>query len=233
METTNVPSDQEIARREKAAQARAAPSAPRRIPTAEALAAVSAAVHRQAKREQRPTEKWTPPPWGHSDIPGRYRRWRLRDFGPAAERIREFLVTDDYPGCYLWGETGGRKTSLAAAALIEARGNRPDRWGDFVTPYCATRTIRAVTDPAMNTVLRTWGATPFLVLDDLGKHRDTPHVIEQLLFLLHERYDWPERAQKTIVTANMDLDELAERIDPGTARRLGEGLVIELTCKEI
>ncbi|HUX00785.1 MAG TPA: hypothetical protein VMY35_07375, partial [Phycisphaerae bacterium] len=113
-----------------------------------------------------------------------------------------------------------------------ARGRRPEAWGNFVTAYAAARTIRNVTNPGTQTVLRTWAASPLLVLDDLGKHRDKPHVIEQLLFLLHERYDWSAPGQKTIVTANMDLDELAERIDPGTARRLGEGMVIELTCKE-
>ena len=195
------------------------------------MAIVSEALRRH---NSRPTysQPWTPPPCEHGDVPERYRKWRLSDFGPAAAKLRAFLADDDCWACYLWGETGGRKSSLAAAALIEARGQRPDPRGDFVTTYVAARTIRNVANPMTQTILRTWAASPFLVLDDLGKHRDTPHVIEQLLFLLHERYDWAEPGEKTIVTANMDLDELAERIDPGTARRLGEGMVIELTCKE-
>ena len=33
---------------------------------------------------------------------------------------------------------------------------------------------------------------------------------------------------RTIITANMDLNELAERIDPATARSIAEGLVLNL-----
>lgn len=131
---------------------------------------------------------------------------------------------------YLWGETGSRKTTLAVATLVDFRRQyRYDgRTGFFAPAHTVARLLRNLGNPAAEQQIGFWRDTCFLILDDLGKHRDTPHVIEQVLFLLHHRYDWWEPGDLTIVTANMDLDELGQRIDPATARRLAEGLVLHL-----
>lgn len=132
------------------------------------------------------------------------------------------------PWClYLWGSTGSRKTSIALAILKALREDRPDQWGEFVPSYKAVETLRAVDSDEAKASVKRWRSLPCLVLDDLLKGRDTPHVIESLLFLLHYRYDWAN-GQKTIITANCHLDELGKRIDPATARRIAEGVQIEL-----
>ena len=132
---------------------------------------------------------------------------------------------------YLWGATGGRKTTLAAAVLMELRRRTPSsrRRGLFLPAYTIVRKIRNLETAAK--VLAEWRKEPWLVIDDLGKHRDTPYVHEQLLHLLHERYDWAKPGERTIITANMDLDTLAKRMDPATARRLEEGTVLQLQVR--
>jgi len=173
-----------------------------------------------------------PAPWDNRDIPLRFKVYGLNNFAAAVVKVaEEFLAT---PGpwwsLYLWGPTGSRKTSLAVAIMLRARHlyDSPRRVGRFVPAYQAVRVIRKVGDPDATKTVAGWRKTRLLLLDDLGKHRDTPHVQEQLLFLLHERYDWWEPVYRTIVTANMSLDELGERIDQATARRLREGRVLKL-----
>lgn len=167
--------------------------------------------------------------WTNADIPDRYRKYGLEAFRQGAAWLEQLRR----PECwclYIWGETGSRKTTLAAAMLMELRkihGSPGGRFGHFVTSYQAIKAMRDIDNHGAAERLKAWHESPCLVLDDLGKHRDTPHVIEQTLFLLHHRYDWASKA-KTIITANMDLDELASRVDPATARRLAEGMVLEL-----
>ncbi len=130
---------------------------------------------------------------------------------------------------FIHGKTGSRKTSLAIATILKYRlmlGEPPI--GDFVPAYEAVRIFRSLDNPQTAQRLRKWRATSLLVLDDLGKHRDTPNTVEQLLFLLHYRYDWADDYRRTIVTSQMSLDELGSRIDGATARRLSEGAVLEL-----
>ena len=186
-------------------------------------------ARRRAARKLSPERK-PPPPWDNRDIPGRFRRYGLDAFSAQARQaVVEFLGD---PACwclYLWGPTGSRKTTLAAAALIEARRRwgSPQRQGYFVPAYMAAATFRDVGSAFSAPIIASWRQTQLLLLDDLGKHRDTPHLIERLLHLLHERYDWE---RKTIITANMNLSELAARIDEATARRIREGRVIRLTA---
>ena len=171
-----------------------------------------------------------PPPPGplllNQDIPPRVRGWVLADFSEAVVGgiQREFI--DGEAWClYLWGATGSRKTSLAAAVLKCMRTTGTA--GLFVPAYRVVKKLRNVGDVQAKHELERWGGVDVLVLDDLGTHRDTPHVLEQLLFLLHRRYDY---ARQTILTANMSLDDVSARINPATARRLEEGLVLHLTA---
>lgn len=171
--------------------------------------------------------------WDNRDLPLRYRKYGLDRFPPEAWRaVGAFLASDAW-SLYLWGETGSHKTTLAVAVLVELRrraGYAICR-GLFVPAYSAVGTLRRPNDPNAQAVIMKWEAEQWLVLDDLGKHRDTPHVVEQLLFLLHRRYDWwtPESKQRTIITSNLPLQKIAGIIDPATSRRLQEGTVLHLT----
>jgi DNA replication protein DnaC len=61
-------------------------------------------------------------------------------------------------------------------------------------------------------------------MDDLASYRATPHVHDQLLSILANRYD---NFRKTIVTSNVSLAEIGRWLDPRLADRLREGLVLE------
>ena len=174
-------------------------------------------------------------------IPPRFRPYRLTpEHWPSAllSLVEPWLEDRQSWSLYLHGPTDARKTTFAAAVLMDLRARDRRSGGSqglFLPAYKAVGVFRNIHDENQRELIRQYARTPWLVLDDLGKHRDTPHVIEQMLMLLHERYDWhdPERMTKTILTANMDLDELAKRIDGATARRLAEGLVVQMTVPSV
>ncbi len=162
------------------------------------------------------------------DIPLRYHKWRHESFGQRIQReILPFIQDKNIWSLYLHGGTGTKKTSLATAILMYAREAKEhpheQRLGDFVPIYDAVQRLRSL--DSLQQTMRYWRRSLLLVLDDLGKSRDTPHVKEQLLFVLHARYDG---MSKTIVTANVDLDGLAQHIDGATASRFQEGVVLDL-----
>lgn len=97
--------------------------------------------------------------------------------------------------------------------------------GTFVTPYQSANVFRNIGDPHKAYIAEQWGTCPFLILDDCLKHRDTPHLIESLLFLIHRRYDYQRR---TLITSNLSLDDFAKIVDDATARRIAEGQQIHL-----
>jgi DNA replication protein DnaC len=193
--------------------------------------------------ENRPSFAQEPRSLTHSDLPSFARRYRLTSHSDArAQKVVEWIETPMSPFLYLWGPTGAQKTTLAVAALIEIRErivqknpgvyHSPGNMGIFVPPYRAVQAIRAFDSDSDQMLIREWKRAPLLLIDDIGKHRDTPHVIEQLMFILHDRYDNHDPAngkrRRTIITANMSPKEFGERIDRATQRRIEEGMVLEL-----
>ena len=130
---------------------------------------------------------------------------------------------------YLFGNVGSRKSSFAAATMLSWRWTRPISevsWanGIFLPAYVAARLFRDFDAKWREETIAEWGDTALLVLDDIGANRSTPHVAEQLLFLLEQRYDW---TRQTIVTSNLTLEELAEAVNPRASSRLQQGLVLD------
>ena len=166
------------------------------------------------------------------DIPPRYRRWRLADFAPVAQRrVAAFLADPAVGTLYLSGAPGSKKTSLACAALRAWRltgqwwrpGPDVPDWGIFLPAYDLACKLRDLAGASH--FMDEWADTAMLVLDDLGSNRGTPYLAEQILFLLEQRYD--SRA-KTVLTSNLTLEGLAEHLDPRAASRLQEGIVLDL-----
>jgi len=194
------------------------------------------------------------PTLANADIPPRYRRYLLADFPPSVVReVEQWLADDDSWSLYLWGDTDARKSSLAGAILMEMRRRWLSRWWeslgygyqryyadhpDRVRPpglllpmEDAVPLMRRPGTEEYAKAMAVWRAAPWLVLDDVGTHRDTDHVVETLQQLMHHRYIWhePQQGTRLIVTANMTLNELARRINAATARRLEEGAVWEMS----
>lgn len=163
-------------------------------------------------------------------VPARYQGWRMTVYPLEWQAKAIEFLEGDCSTLYIYGAVGTRKTSFAAAvfrtAAFVCEGSRwlPDTFtwsGEFVPAYEAAERIRSLESK----LIEPWKHTPFLVLDDIGANRSTPHVVEQLLFLIQYRYD---NLMKTVITSNKDLAGLAEIIDPRAASRMQEGIVLNL-----
>ncbi len=161
-------------------------------------------------------------------IPKRYLQYTLRDFPlRLCESVLEFIGGEIDTLCLL-GKTGSRKTMFAAAILRAwrwARPQYPEDWrnGIFLPAYTAADVLRNM-DTGQET-RQEWANAPLLVLDDVGASRSTPHLAEQLLFLIERRYD---NQQQTVITTNFTLTEFANAVDPRAASRMQDGLVLDL-----
>jgi len=100
------------------------------------------------------------------------------------------------------------------------------------------RHCRFVSVPELLTILRATIATNaqddqldgleragLLVLDDLGATRGTDWAVDVQCTIISSRYN-SERG--TVITTNLTLDEIADRLDERIASRLADGLVIRL-----
>lgn len=164
-------------------------------------------------------------PWG---IPKRYGRFTFKDFPDAWTRWAVAFLEGEADSLLLTGKAGTGKTTFAAAILLVWRWCHPDKmpeWqnGIFLPMYRAAAVFRDFDHGIEER--EDWADTPILVLDDVGANRSTPHLTEQLLFLIERRYDW---ALPTIVTTNLTLAEFADAVDPRAASRFQEGFVLDL-----
>ena len=172
-------------------------------------------------------------------IPLRYRPWRLYHFSPDNARDAvAFIEGGDASTLFLHGAVGTGKTSLAAAILHAWRwsgggcnsecptncGASRREVGLFLPAYEAAARLRNL--DRCEEAMAEWGGARLLVLDDIGANRATPHVTEQLLFLLQRRYD---NCAKTVATSNLGLPGIEQMLGERAASRLQEGILIELT----
>lgn len=121
--------------------------------------------------------------------------------------------------CLLFlGGVGTGKTHLAAAisnVLIE-RGI-PTLFGTFIDH------LQKIKDEFNNTTLDTYlskmKSTPMLVIDDLGKERKSDWTQQILFDVINYRY---EHMLPTIVTSNLNDNDLMNHVGNATASRLNE-----------
>jgi len=167
------------------------------------------------------------------NLPPRY-HWRLEHYPVEWQQdALAFFADKECWSLYMHGNVGTRKTSFAVAMLVAWKQTCP--WkvrepysvkaakGVFLPPDEVAATLRDF--ERGKEALREWQEADMVVLDDIGASRSTPHIIEQLLYLLEKRYDW---GRKTIITSNLDLDELAEYLNRRVSSRLQEGMLLDL-----
>lgn len=179
----------------------------------------------------------------HTGIPPRY-SVSIMSFPESVQRAVMPFLEGRANTLYIWGTVGTGKTCLAAAVLAVWRqigcglrpgGNVPMRehgWrgaeaGLFVSAYDLAAHLRDI--DRVEVSRRVYAEAAILVLDDLGSNRATPHLAEQILFILQERYDY---RRPTIVTSNLSLAGLSDAVDERAASRFSEGVVIELAGRD-
>ena len=77
------------------------------------------------------------------------------------------------------------------------------------------------------TIIDKYSNSPLLILDDLGAEKTTEWVLQTLYIILNNRYS---NLKRTIITSNLSLDELRDKIGDRIASRIaGMCKIVKLT----
>lgn len=158
-------------------------------------------------------------------IPSRYLECSFDNFqgnDPLVRRVMASMDRDE--SLVLIGNTGCGKTHLAIAAM--RRGVDTGRIGPrsaFITVPELLMKIRATfRDEARETeeeIIDRYSRYPFLVLDDLGAEKTTEFSIATLELIINRRV---MEDILTIITTNLTLDEIEQKLSARIASRLSE-----------
>jgi len=146
----------------------------------------------------------------------------------------KFMVTGGY---FITGAVGSGKTTLACRMLLHVAEQRYlakqtilDAVGFWSVPSllqdirsCYWEHSKNLEGPLLSALIE----TPYIVLDDLGVEKTTEWVLQTLYLIISARYD---SAKVTIITSNLSLDKLAEKLGDRIASRIaGMSEIITLT----
>lgn len=153
------------------------------------------------------------------ETPSRYKSAKLEDTIIKAEDIEK--IYKERRGLYLHGPVGTGKTYIAYAIKhhLEEKGtivrfhNATDLLADIRHDFdCEPFSRKHVVDKILD-------SRKLLIIDDLGAEKPTEWVAEILYRIINYRY---ENELPVIITSNLSLDQLAQRLGDRTASRLTE-----------
>lgn len=161
-------------------------------------------------------------------IPARYEGVKYEE-APAEIRALFEKVRDTRRGLYIHGEVGTGKTHIAyalASNSMEANGVRSTfrNVTEFLRDIRADYDRHTIDKERPEETLLEWRG--LLFLDDIGAEKVTDWVAETLYLIVNSRYN--DRLP-IIMTSNLPVAELAERIGERTASRIVESCdIVEL-----
>lgn len=128
---------------------------------------------------------------------------------------------------FLWGDVGRGKSFLAACAFREWKRHHDD--GLWVSEELLMKELRAGFAQGQAAVDRAGGG-PVLVYDDLLAHAVGDWELRPVRRILDRRH---AEMRPTIVTCNVNLETVAERLDDRTASRIAEaGRVVRIAGED-
>ena len=139
----------------------------------------------------------------------------------VALRYAENFRNNEGEGLIFTGEVGTGKTHLAAAIAnyVIAEYALPVRFGCFADILDGIRNSFSGDQISGIEIEKELYEVPLLIIDDLGKERQTQFAEEMLFKVVNHRY---EAELPLIITSNYDLEELSDRLDYSTFSRLAE-----------
>jgi DNA replication protein DnaC len=141
------------------------------------------------------------------------------------------LCVEGKGGLFLHGPPGTGKTHLAIA-LLKDHGRM--EYGSFVTVASLLMELRdSFRDGAERSekgIIEHYSNVQLLVLDDLGAEKTSEFALQSLYIIIDKRYS---EMRSTIITSNLTVDEIAEKVGDRIASRIaGMCRVIELKGRD-
>jgi len=154
-------------------------------------------------------------------VPRRFLQARRGDFDPAVFNAAEGFLTGRSEGIFVHGPTGTGKTHFGVAVLSEILSESETGSARFVTVPSLLMEIRATfkdSSPCSEEdLIRRFADLDILVLDDLGAEKNTDWAMQTLYLIVDRRYS---DMRRTIITSNLALDGIAERVGERIASRV-------------
>jgi len=144
----------------------------------------------------------------------------------------------NYPGSLLFtGQPGCGKTHIAISIYRELIQQGKDGWTNFITVPEFLLKIRNSfnlrdredDNETEEQIIKEYATVELLLLDDLGTEKTSEFTIQSLYLLLDRRN---RELRPTIITTNLSLQEIEEKLDARIASRLSEMKIIKMNMPD-
>lgn len=165
-----------------------------------------------------------------SDLPKRYKEYRLKDFDPSRSlcaknafgAARNYLDNWAYNrengrGLYLAGDVGTGKTMLAVGIMMELMHKHKVPTLFTTVPDLLDNMRKDIASDEDEEYIGRVKRAEVLIMDDLGAERLTEWSEERLFVIINHRY---RASLPTIYTTNVGPDETANRLGTRCASRI-------------
>jgi DNA replication protein DnaC len=172
-----------------------------------------------------------------SGIPPKYFKCSFDTFKATNDLSHCYRICKEYiaePVCnlFLYGGYGTGKTHLAVAVARELllKGKMVLFTSVSRLLFEIRKTFRQGSDDMEASYLERYSSCPFLILDDFGLEKNSEWSRQTLDYIIYER---DNHLRPTVITSNLSLDELTEKMGGRISSRLvGMGKIVLFKGKD-